>query len=387
MKSTNDSQTVKPRLIAFYLPQYHPIPENDEWWGKGFTEWTNVAKAKPLFPGHYQPQIPADLGFYDLRLPAAREAQASLAREYGIHGFCYYHYWFNGRMILEKPFNEVLESASPDFPFCLCWANESWSRAWDGSENCSLLSQKYEEYDPIEHITWLEKAFQDPRYIRIDGKPLLLVYKAAEVPNMAEVVSQWRQYIKDKGYPDLYICFVRNSVGSKIFEKSYFLNLGFDAHVDFQPGGNLFRKFSDESTYSYLPTLLRGIILKILQSTFNISLVNYKLNTFRALRKPSSDCKTFPCVFPSWDNSPRCKARTPFIYQNNDSSVYGNWLTKSIEKVQQYAPQEQIVFINAWNEWAEGCHLEPDLRNGRKFLEATLKSLKQFENFNASKED
>ena len=362
------------RLIAFYLPQYHPIPENDEWWGKGFTEWTNVSKAKPLFPGHYQPQIPADLGFYDLRLPEVREAQANLAREYGIHGFCYYHYWFNGRMILERPFNEVLESGKPDFPFCLCWANENWSRRWDGSEKEVLLEQNYDEYDPIEHIAWLEKAFRDPRYIRIDGKPVLLVYKAGDIPNITEIIAQWRQYVKQRGYSDIYLCFVRASVEGKILEKSYFFDAGFDAHIDFQPDGDTFKKFKEERLHNYLPTFTGLIIRKLISKMLNITLSDYKWNINRALNQQLSDHITFPCVFPSWDNTPRRQRRNPYISQNNDASVYADWLTKSIARVQSHGAEEKIVFINAWNEWAEGCHLEPDLRNGRKFLEVTLNS-------------
>ena len=365
------------RLIAFYLPQYHPIPENDEWWGKGFTEWTNVSKAKPLFPGHYQPQIPADLGFYDLRLPEVREAQANLAREYGIHGFCYYHYWFNGRMILERPFNEVLESGKPDFPFCLCWANENWSRRWDGSEKEVLLEQNYDEYDPIEHIAWLEKAFRDPRYIRIDGKPVLLVYKAAEIHNIAEIINQWRQYVKDQGYPDLYLCFVRTTAGSKLVEKSYFLNSGFDAHVDFQPDAYVLRRSKGEPMYGYLKTFAKRIIRRAISTTINLTLTDYEWIVNRALNQQPSECVTFPCIFPSWDNSPRRQGRNPHIFQNNDVKAYGDWLVKSIDKTRQYNYDERIVFINAWNEWAEGCHLEPDIRNGRKFLEVTLNTLEK----------
>ena len=167
----------KARVIAFYLPQFHPIPENDEWWGKGFTEWTNTAKAKPLFPGHYQPHVPADLGFYDLRVPETRIAQAEMAKEYGIEGFCYYHYWFAGKRLLERPFDEVLNSGMPDFPFCLCWANQTWTGIWHGSPDRVLIEQTYPGPEDEEVILIICcKAFHDQRYIKVDGKPMFLVY-------------------------------------------------------------------------------------------------------------------------------------------------------------------------------------------------------------------
>src|SRR4029077_7166935 len=203
----------KVKLIAFYLPQYHPIPENDDWWGKGFTEWTNVTKARPWFRGHYQPHLPADLGFYDLRLPETREAQANLARQYGIHGFCYYHYWFNGRRLLERPFNEVLASGSPDFPFCLCWANENWTRAWDGLEREVLIQQHYDSNDDLAHIRWLANAFRDPRYIRVHGKPLFLVYRVASLPDPMQTVSIWREEARRLGIGELFLCAVESRVG------------------------------------------------------------------------------------------------------------------------------------------------------------------------------
>jgi lipopolysaccharide biosynthesis protein len=374
MNINTDINKSKPRLIAFYLPQYHPIPENDEWWGKGFTEWTNVSKAKPLFPGHYQPQIPADLGFYDLRLPEVREAQANLAREYGIYGFCYYHYWFNERMILERPFNEVLESGSPDFPFCLCWANENWSRRWDGLDQEILLEQKYDEYDPLTHITWLEKAFRDPRYIRVNGKPLFLVYKAGDIPEIEQKIEVWRKYIESKGYPGLYICFMRSAYFTSIDgHETNLFNSGFDAHVDFQAGG--FVDSNGSTTFSQR-------LIKKITSPFSLALslmtgakvLSYKQTVANAIQQEFIDSRTFPCIFPSWDNSAR-KKKNPTVNQNTNATLYGKWLENAILKVQNNREDEKIVFINAWNEWAEGCHLEPDLANGRKFLEETKKVL------------
>ncbi len=190
---TREHLQKKIKAIAFYLPQFHPIPENDIWWGCGFTEWVNVRKSRPRFKGHHQPKIPADLGYYDLRSEEVRVAQAEMARLYGIGGFCYYHYWFNGKMLLELPFNEVLSSNKPDFPFCLCWANESWSRRWDGSARDILMEQNYLDYDAPRHMDWLGQAFQDPRYIRVEGRPLFLVYNAAHIPNLKDVIGQWRE--------------------------------------------------------------------------------------------------------------------------------------------------------------------------------------------------
>lgn len=363
------------KLIAFYLPQYHPIPENDEWWGKGFTEWTNVAKSKPLFPGHYQPHLPADLGFYDLRLPEVREAQAKLAKEYGIYGFCYYHYWFNGRMILERPFNEVLESGSPDFPFCLAWANENWSRRWDGSDREILLEQNYTTYDPIEHITWLEKAFRDPRYIKIDGKPLFLVYRAAEIPEMEEILKQWREYIESKGYPGIYICFMlpgySNTGASNI---PHLFSQGFDAHVDFQAGSFTDTNKPQNNVVQKVVIKLKSPLLTIFSTMVGAYIYSYELIVKRAIMQTANNHRTFPCIFPSWDNSARRK-KSQIITQNDDEKLYSKWLTHAIEVVEKNKGSEKIVFINAWNEWAEGCHLEPDARNDRKFLEITKKTL------------
>ncbi len=199
------------RVIAFYLPQFHPIPENDLWWGKGFTEWTNVAKALPLFSGHYQPHVPADLGFYDLRVPETRQQQANLALEYGIDAFCYYHYWFAGRRLLERPFNEVLNSGKPDFPFCLCWANQTWSGVWYGASDRILVEQTYPgNVDHACHFDWLLTAFADPRYVTVEGKPLFVIFQPLEIPFVKDVTEYWRRRAVAAGFPGLHLVGIKH---------------------------------------------------------------------------------------------------------------------------------------------------------------------------------
>lgn len=354
------------RTIAFFLPQFHPTPENDEWWGKGFTEWRNVTKARPLFPGHYQPHLPADLGFYDLRLPEVREAQAELARQHGIHGFCYYHYWFNGRRILERPFNEVLESGKPDFPFCLCWANENWTRVWDGGKRNVLLEQKYSPEDDLAHIRSLIPAFNDPRYIRIDGKPLLLVYRTELLPDPARTAEVWREEARRAGIGDLYLARVEG------FVKGVDPNsIGFDAAVEFAPDA------SKAGT-----ALFRGRVarllgkFKLLPAVFRDSwLYSYPATVRGMLSKPERGYRWFRCVTPMWDNSARRSANAS-IFVGSTPAIYKQWLSKIVARTRQrLAGDEQIVFINAWNEWAEGCHLEPDQKWGHAYLEATREAL------------
>ena len=356
------------RSIAFYLPQFHPIPENDEWWGKGFTEWRNVTKARPQFPGHYQPHLPADLGFYDLRLTEVREAQAELARQHGIHGFCYYHYWFNGRRILERPFNEVLASGKPDFPFCLCWANENWTRVWDGGVNHVLLEQKYSAEDDLAHIQSLIPAFRDERYIRINGKPLFLVYRAELIPDPIRTTAIWREAAIKAGIGDLYLARVESydSVHMNINGTS----LGFDADVEFAPFswnlGNVKFHGSFHRALAAVGLLPKGFI--------NNRVVDYDAMVRGMLSRPDVDWTRFPCVTPSWDNSARRKNAS--IFFGSTPEKYEAWLRKIVAKTsQRCAGDEKIVFINAWNEWAEGNHLEPDLKWGRAYLEATLRGL------------
>ncbi len=342
------------KLIAFYLPQYHPIRENDEWWGKGFTEWTNVVKAKPLFRGHHQPDLPADLGFYDLRLPEAREAQADLARQYGIHGFCYYHYWFNGRRLLERPFNEVLASGRPGFPFCLCWANEHWTRRWDGAELQILMAQTYSVQDDLNHIRWLLKAFEDHRYIRVEGKPLFLVYRAGDLPYASQTAESWRKEAIKAGIGDIFLCTVEsNFKGSRVDPAL----IGFDAAVEFQPSWAR-------------PSFIQRAWERLLREVSSKGRLNYSELVEQALQAPNPPYRRFRCVTPSWDNTPR-RRTTPFVLVGSCPEKYAEWLEAVIRHSQPVASGDKLVFVNAWNEWAEGNHLEPCQRWGRAYLEAT----------------
>ena len=369
------------KVIAFYLPQYHPIPENDQWWGKGFTEWVSVATARPRFHGHYQPHIPADLGFYDLRLEEARIAQAELARQYGIDGFCYYHYWFNEKMLLERPFNEVLKTGRPDFPFCLCWANENWTRRWDGKDHEILMKQEYARYDPSRHMAWLSSAFQDRRYIRIDNRPLFLIYKAAQVPRIENVIRRWRQEAQNTQGTDLYLCSVKHW-GKASMSGEDAIRAGFDAVVDFQPdmslamndvGLNLLKNFP-RNAWNVIASKLRIPGHAILEET---NTYRYETIVQKWMKRGPAGYKEFPCVAPNWDNSPR--KRMASIVQNDKPEWYGKWLAAACDRAMNHAEEERIVFVNAWNEWGEGCHLEPDIKFGRTFLEITRETLRRFQ--------
>jgi lipopolysaccharide biosynthesis protein len=356
------------KAIAFYLPQYHPIPENDAWWGKGFTEWLNVAKARPLFAYHYQPHLPADLGFYDLRLPEARQAQAELARAFGIHGFCYYHYWFNGRRILQRPFEDVLASGKPDFPFCLCWANENWTRRWDGSDDEILLEQIYSEQDDHYHLTSLLKAFQDTRYIRIEGKPLFLVYRTSALPNAARTAEVWRSVALSHGIGDLYLV----SVESKESEIRNPHDFGFDAAVEFQPCWPMLDALPTQPPS--FRERIKGIIKNESPGKKIHRVYDYEEACQAALHRPVPTYPRFPCVTPSWDNTARRRSGG-IVLQDATPESYGRWLRQTVEKLPSLRLPESVVFINAWNEWAEGNHLEPDQRWGTHYLEETLSAL------------
>ncbi len=360
--------------IAFHLPQFHPIAENDEWWGKGFTEWINVVKAAPRFPGHYQPHLPADLGFYDLRLPEARAAQAELAARYGIHGFCYYHYWFHGRQVLERPVNEVWKSGEPQFPFCVCWANENWTRRWDGLEDEVLLEQRYSAADDLAHIRSLIAMFLDPRYIRVGDCPLFLVYRASQLPKPERTAETWRREAERAGLKGLFLVRVE-SFGN---EQGDPRDIGFDAALDFQPRGSL---VCNGRIYRRKWWHIRRLGTHEAGLREN-SVYDYELLVRNALAVPIPTYPRIPCACPGWDNSPR-RTQGATIFVNSAPEVYERWLRELVDRQKMRISScgrsgisaDSLVFVNAWNEWAEGNHLEPCQRWGRKYLEATRRAL------------
>jgi hypothetical protein len=384
---------MKIRPIALYLPQYHPIPENDEWWGKGFTEWRNVVRARPRFKGHYQPHLPSDLGFYDLRIPEVREAQVQLAREYGIYGFCYYHYWFNGKELLERPFREVIESGKPDFPFMLCWANENWTRVWDGGNNEVLIEQKYSEEDDIAHINYLIPFFRDRRYIKVNGRPVFIVYKDALFPDIDRTVQIFRNECA-KHNIDIYLCKFDRVKDTLDLNNS---GINFDAAIEFQPLSATYLEFIskiskiDNSLFSinkrylypktYIKFILKkaGVSYRYLNSVrFNgDNIISYKEFIDYDLRKEfkESGIKLYPCVSPGFDNSSRRTGLSATIFQGSTPDLFKKWVKGKITKFQPYSEEENFIFINAWNEWAEGNHLEPCVKWGDAYLKAFQEGL------------
>lgn len=360
--------------IAFHLPQFHPIPENDEWWGKGFTEWTNVAKAKPLFRGHYQPHLPADLGFYDLRLPEARAAQAELAAEYGIYGFCYYHYWFNGRQLLQRPVNEILKSGEPDFPFSLCWANENWTRRWDGLEDEVLLQQRYTPEDDLAHIRALTPFFLDRRYIRVDGRPFLAVYRASKLPDPQGTTDLWRREAERAGLKGLFLARAESFADQHNDPRT----LGFDCSIIFEPDwpAALHSRLARRKWWH------RGRLRTAELAFHHNTICDYHEMVRHSLTAPTPSYPTIPCACPGWDNSPR-RSKGAVIFTGSTPQLYEGWLSEVAKRQSACAAprqdggisRESLIFINAWNEWAEGNHLEPDQKWGRAYLEATRRAL------------
>ena len=359
----------KARAIAIYLPQFHPIPENDEWHGKGFTEWTNVAKAKPLFRGHYQPRLPADLGFYDLRIPEVREAQAQMAREHGIEGFMYWHYWFgHGKRILEMPFNEVLESGKPDFPFCLGWANSSWTGIWYGMEKWQLMKQEYPgKADYEAHFYSLLKAFQDPRYMKVHGKPIFFIFMPEEIPDAEMFVDLWRGLAQKEGFGDMF--FVSRYPGG-----------------NYQPVNDLFDANTLLDACHYIPRH-RGFLSRMLLRYGRVDLHELKRKYFNLpnihsykeyvdfMKWRTSRENELPLVIPNFDTSARCGSAATVLHESTPE-LFNDHFHDALHKLKHVEdPEHRIVFIEAWNEWAEGNHLEPDHRYGLEYLEVVKNNI------------
>jgi hypothetical protein len=357
------------RVIAFYLPQFHPIPENDAWWGTGFTEWTPVVKAKPLFRGHRQPRIPTELGFYDLRVPEVREQQAALARDHGIEGFCYWHYWLgDGRRLLERPFDEVLVSGKPDFPFCLGWANHDWKGTIFGAGKRCLIEQRYPgRHDHEEHFRYLLRAFQDSRYIRVDDKPLLYIYRPQEIPNAEAVFDLWRDMALQAGLTGLHI------VGAQ-YGKTNPRTYGLDsAHcVRHRKIAALRVRVEGliDKLFSSAPRL-RDLILAIMNS--RLKKYPYR-RAIRHMLQPSYAAHEIPEISPNWDTTPRY-GRDAVIFTGATPELFRELVSAAITKIEDRDPEHRLIFLKSWNEWAEGNYIEPDEEYGRARLEVLREEL------------
>lgn len=385
---------MKPRFIAFYLPQFHPISCNDEWWGKGYTEWRSVTQARPLYKGHYQPHEPADLGYYDLRLPEIREQQAELAREGGVEGFCYWHYWMgNGRMLLDRPFREVLESGKPDFPFCLGWANHNWTnRNW--TKHSSFLKEKnliemvYSKQDYIDHFNHILPAFKDHRYITVDGKPLFYVFAPDSIPDTKELIDTWQELALKNGLKGIYFVantqnmnvhfkdangkfmIPRTDESGKIYEK--YLSIGYDAvssRGDMR--AEILAKGKFQVTFS-------RVLRKIFKYE-NLKKYSYKQIIRNLFVEEDKWENVFPCVIPNWDRSPRA-GKEAVIYDGSTPALFEKSVEDALNIVKDKKDDHQIIFVKSWNEWGEGNHLEPDLKFGHEYLHALKSAIIKFEN-------
>lgn len=344
------SMKQRPATVAFYLPQFYPIPENDGWYGEGFTEWRNVVTARPLFEGHYQPRIPKDFGFYDLRVAEVREAQARAARDHGIDAFCYYHYWFEGHRPLRRVIDDVLDHGCPRIPFCLAWANENWSRHWDASEHEVLLKQTYSDEDDEAHGRFLLRAMTNPLYLRIEGRPVLFIYRIQALPDAARTLARWRALWRAEGLPDVTV-------------------IKFDTHGDASDPS----RFGADVSAQFLPHGLSNLVPGIAVPDARPGNVVWRYaDIVRAHLSLTAPAWTrYECVFPSWDNTPRRGDGRSTIVHDSSPERYEGWLSA----VRSRTPANGLVLINAWNEWAEGAYLEPDLRFGRSYLEATARAV------------
>lgn len=377
----------KARVIAYYLPQFYPIPENDKFWGKGFTEWTNVAKAKPLFRNHNQPRVPADLGFYDLRLPEVREEQAEMAREAGIEGFCYWHYWFgNGKRLLERPFDEVLNSGKPDFPFCLCWANHDWTtKTWQQADRKTTITMIAEQTYPgdedyINHFNYVLKAFKDKRYITVDEKPVFAIFDPYKFRDVKHFIELWRKLAEENGLKGIYFIALANNTSTirrkedGTLEKNIMpdlkssknvyeniLSIGFDAI-------NSFGKLRSEMVYTGKYRRLAQKKLRELFPFMKPNVFKYEKSIKYFFAPEDKWENIFPTVLPQWDKSPRV-GTCDDVYINATPENFRKHLVDALDIVSEKQDEHKIIFLRSWNEWGEGNYIEPDLEYGHGFLD------------------
>ena len=372
MTSTSDPVISKnrcARVIAFYLPQYHPIPENDAWWGKGFTEWTNVTKAKPLFRGHRQPILPGELGFYDLRLKEVRTRQAQLAKSAGIEGFCYWHYWFgNGKKILQRVTDEVIQSGEPDYPFCLAWANESWTGRWHGLDNKTLIEQTYPgRTDEELHFYSILPALQDRRYIEIDGRKLFLIYRPELLPSVQSFINHWNELARKNGINQFYFVSANDAHGlNEIPELEGIIPRHIQSPIHKGQKLNI-------RNVSYLALKTLGFGSGIDSISARLS-GRYPLRTSyssfaKEWKKLPRDIKTIPCLIPNWDNTAR-SGRRGYVLQDSRPDLFSSMIDWALDYVKDRPYEMRLIFLKSWNEWAEGNYIEPDSVFGSGYLDA-----------------
>lgn len=338
------------RVVAFYLPQFHPIAENDEWWGEGFTEWTNVRPATPRLPGHYQPHVPGELGYYDLRDTAVQRRQVELAKLYGVEAFCFYFYWFAGHRLLETPIRNYLDDATLDLPFMLCWANENWSRRWDGRENDVLIAQEHSPEDDLAFIGYIADYLRDPRYERIDGRPVLLVYRPNLLPDPAATAERWRRWCRENGVGEIFLAYTQS------FELTDPQVYGFDAAIEFPPNNSGIRN-AGRVTPRF--------------GSFKGKVFHWDDLVDRSFAYAGTTYRRYRGVSPSWDNTARRRESATLI-AGSSPGRFTRWVTNAVRDTRRRSRSEQdrFIFVNAWNEWAEGAHLEPDERYGYAWLES-----------------
>lgn len=366
------------RVIAFYLPQFHQIPENDKWWGEGFTEWTNVGKARPLFKGHYQPRVPADLGYYDLRMTEIRERQAIMAREAGVYGFCYWHYWFGrGKQLLERPFNEVLDSGKPDFPFCLGWANESWeAKVWNANEvksNRILIEQQYPGSEDNElHFYTLLKAFKDKRYITVDGRPVFLIYRPELFKEIRNFIIQWNTLGMLNGLNNGFYFIAHTATFN---EYKTLIDLGFNSITVNPISRAIINLNKSKSKLSLRVEKIKRWILRM-----NIlTIIEYKEAVKHFVNKEEDSLENvFPTIVPNWDHSPRSGGNS-WILHNSTPELFEKNIKAALNCLDKKSKEGRIILLKSWNEWGEGNYIEPDILFGKGYLNTLKKALKEYD--------